>query len=41
MSHNKGMSHRVKGMEWGIKGEAVRSDRLTSCVSELGEQRKQ
>jgi hypothetical protein len=32
------MSHRVKGIEWGIKGEAVHGDKLTSCASEQGEQ---
>jgi hypothetical protein len=33
MSHNKGMSHRVKGIEWGIKGEAMHSDKLTGlCI---------
>jgi hypothetical protein len=36
MSHNKGMSHRSKGIEWGIKGEAVCGDKLASCASEQG-----
>ena len=26
------MSHGVKGMEWGIKGEAVHGDKLTGSV---------
>jgi hypothetical protein len=38
MSHNKRMSHRVKGMEWGIKREAMHSDKLTGCASKMGEQ---
>jgi hypothetical protein len=29
MSHNKGMSHRVKGIEWDMKGEAMHGDGLT------------
>jgi hypothetical protein len=29
MSHNKRMSYRVKGIEWGIKGEAMCSNKLT------------
>jgi hypothetical protein len=41
MSHNKGMSHRAKGIEWGIKGEAVHADKLSSCASKWGEQWKQ
>jgi hypothetical protein len=38
MSHNKRMSHRVEGMEWGIKGEAMHGDKLTGCASKQGEQ---
>jgi hypothetical protein len=30
------MSHRVKGMEWGIKGEAVYGDKTNRLCFQIG-----